>query len=130
MGLRVRHAAASEIDKEASARGARTSRAGTFALGWRAVLRWPSRVGERKGRGGLPIKLRGGCSVRGANLSAHPARLGLSRRGRQAGHMAAASWWGMRRPLPLENLARLSMLVVYSRRFESLFIWLTIRVEG
>lgn len=34
-------------------REARTFHAGTPAVEWRAVLRWPPRVGERKGRGGL-----------------------------------------------------------------------------
>lgn len=39
---------------QTSAWGARTSHAGTSALARRAVLPRPPRVGQRKGRGGLP----------------------------------------------------------------------------
>ena|SRR5215213_10763251 len=52
------------------ARGARTSRAGTLALGWRAVLRWPPRDGRTEGTRRPPNMAWGGCLIRGANLGA------------------------------------------------------------
>jgi hypothetical protein len=53
--VRVRRGGLVEFEMR-RARG-RTSHAGTSALGRRAVLRWPSRVGRGKGRGGLQLSV-------------------------------------------------------------------------